>query len=303
MEKGYQIHRKESLADSLRRICTWQTERTTKIFRDETMSMRERVHEARKRVKETRALLRLFRGFLGDAFDDENRRFRDAGRELAPYRDTTTVVEAIRALPSGISDAIGRKAIRALRHIASDRQRAQFADESALRDRFESLISQLADADARLARAPLPDKTQFSIVERDFARTVSDGRRAMAVAYRSAEDAAFHEWRKRVKDHLHHIELLVNVWPKVMTAREKEIATLAQHLGRHHDLSVVEKFVCEAEATLGGADEVHRVNRILAAQRKRTATSARPIAERVYAIRPRDLAREAGALWDTWRRV
>jgi CHAD domain-containing protein len=300
MEKGYQLHRKESLADSLRRICAWQTERTAKNFRDETKSLEERVHEARKRIKETRALLRLFRGALGESFDDENHRFRDAGRELGPYRDTTTVVEAIKALPPRMREAIGPKAMRALRTFANERQQAQFAGESALRARFESLIVQLAGANERLAQAPLPDTARFSIIENGLARTISDGKRAMTSALKTGTDADFHEWSKRVKDLNHQIELLINVWPKVMTALEKETSTLAQHLGHHHDLALAAEVVHQTEGTLGESER-HRVVRVIAAQQKRSVAIARPIAERVYAVRPRRMARAIGTLWDVWR--
>jgi CHAD domain-containing protein len=300
MEKGYQLHRAESLRESLCRICAWQTERTAKIFHDETISMAERVHEARKRIKETRALLRLFRGALGDAFDEENRRFRDAGRELATYRDTTTVVEAVKALSPRVRETVGPKAMRALRTFANERQRAQFAGESALRERLESLTGRFAGANKRLAQASLPD-TSFSIIEDGLARTISTGKRAMASAFKSGTDADFHEWRKRVKDLGHHIELLINVWPRVMTAMEKETSSLAQHLGHHHDLALVAEVVHQTEGTLGNAAERHRIGRLIAAQQKRTVALARPIAERVYAVRPRRMARAIGTLWDLWR--
>jgi CHAD domain-containing protein len=301
MEKGYQLHRKESLADSLRRICAWQTARTAKIVRDETKPLDERVHEARKRIKETRALLRLFRGALGDAFDDENHRFRDAGRELAPYRDTKTVVEAIKSLPPRVREAIGPKAMRALRNFANERQQAQFGDESALRARFESLIVQLAGANGRLTQAPLPHRSRVAITEDGLARTISDGKRAMASAFKSGTDADFHEWRKRVKDLNHHIELLINVWPKMMTALEKETSTLAQHLGHHHDLALVADVLDQTEGTLGDAAERHRIGRLIAAQQKRAIALARPIAERIYSVRPRRMARAIATLWDVWR--
>ncbi len=301
MKKGYQLHRRESLGESLSRICAWQTERTAKIFRDETMSMEERVHEARKRIKETRALLRLFRGALGDAFDDENHRFRDAGRELAPYRDATTVVEAIKALSPRVRETVGPKAMRALRTFANERQRAQFAGESALRERFESLIARFAGANKRLAQASLPDTTRFSIIEEGLVSTISTGKRAMASAFKSGTDADFHEWRKRVKDLGHHIELLINVWPKVMTTMAKETSTLAQYLGHHHDLALVAEVVHQTEGTLGDAAERHRIGRLIAAQQKRTVALARPIAERLYAVRPRRMARAIGTLWDVWR--
>jgi len=301
MEKGYQLHRGESLGESLCRICAWQTERIAKIVHDETMSMEERVHEARKRIKETRALLRLFRGALGDAFDEENRRLRDAGRQLAPYRDATTVVEAIKALPPRVRETVGPKAMRALRTLANERQRAQFAGESALRERFESLIAGLIPSNERLAQASLPDTTRFSIIEDGLARTISTGRRAMASAFKSGTDADFHEWRKRVKDLGHHVELLINAWPNVMTALEKEISTLARHLGHHHDLALVVEMVGQTEGPLDDDAERRRISRLIAAQQKRTIALAHPIAERVYAIRSRRMARAISTLWDVWQ--
>jgi CHAD domain-containing protein len=300
MEKGYQLHRRESPGDSLRRIWAWQAERTAKIFRDETMSMQERVHEARKRIKETRALLRLFRGALGDAFDEENRLLRDAGRELAPYRDSTTLVEAVKALSPRVRKTLGVRTMRVLRTFAKERQRAQFADESALREQFETLIVRLAGANERLANTALPVKTRFSIIEDDLARTVSSGRRSMASAFKAGSGTAFHEWRKRVKDFGHQLELLINVWPKVMSAMEKEITTLAHHLGHHHDLALVAEVVRQTEEALGGPAEMHRAGRVIANQQKLAAKFARPIAERIYAVRPREIVREIAAWWDTW---
>jgi CHAD domain-containing protein len=196
---------------------------------------------------------------------------------------------------------VGPKAMRALRTFANERQRAQFAGESALRARFESLIVRLAGTNERLAQASLPDTTRFSIIEDGLARTISTGKSAMASAFKSGSDGDFHEWRKRVKDLGHHIELLVNVWPNVMTALEKEIATLARHLGHHHDLALVAEVVHQTEGTLGDAAETHRIGRLIAVQQKLTVAPARSIAERVYAVRPRRMARAIGTLWDVWR--
>jgi CHAD domain-containing protein len=191
--------------------------------------------------------------------------------------------------------------MRALRTLANERQQAQFAGESALRELFESLIARLAGATERLAQASLPDTMHFSIIEDGLARTISTGRRAMASAFKSGTDSDFHEWRKRVKDLGHHIELLINVWPNVMTALEKEISTLARHLGHHHDLALVAEMVGQTEGPLDDDAERRRIGRLIAAQQKRTIALAHPIAERVYAIRSWHMARTLGTLWDAWQ--
>src|SRR3954465_9315173 len=62
--------------------------------------LRERdVHEARKRLKKTRALLRLTRPAMKPkAFRARNRALRDAGRELSGARDAEVMVETVEDL-------------------------------------------------------------------------------------------------------------------------------------------------------------------------------------------------------------
>ena len=59
----------------------------------------EAVHEARKALKRTRAVLRLLRCALGEAaFQRENERARAIGRQLAPIRDAQAMLDALDAL-------------------------------------------------------------------------------------------------------------------------------------------------------------------------------------------------------------
>ena len=81
---GYAFRADEAPAPTLRRLLAERIDRALGALRDETLASETRVHEVRKRMKESRALLRLFRRVLGDVFSEENRRFRDAGRLLAP---------------------------------------------------------------------------------------------------------------------------------------------------------------------------------------------------------------------------
>ena len=52
------------------------------------------MHQARKRFKELRALLRLVREPLGARFKLDNRRLRDVGRRLAESRDAAAMLES-----------------------------------------------------------------------------------------------------------------------------------------------------------------------------------------------------------------
>src|SRR6476661_2633971 len=57
------------------------------------------IHEVRKRLKETRAILRLIRDEIGDRpFDLDNRRLRDAGRVLSAVRDAHVLIDTLATL-------------------------------------------------------------------------------------------------------------------------------------------------------------------------------------------------------------
>src|SRR5947208_439602 len=54
------------------------------------------VHDARKRFKKVRAVLRLVRAELGErAYQRENKCFRDAGRPLTEVRDAKILIETL----------------------------------------------------------------------------------------------------------------------------------------------------------------------------------------------------------------
>ena len=59
----------------------------------------EAIHDARKRIKKTRALLRLARpGLKTKAYRRRNRELRDTGRGMSGTRDADVLVETVDAL-------------------------------------------------------------------------------------------------------------------------------------------------------------------------------------------------------------
>src|SRR5690606_39104018 len=68
-------------------------------------------------------------------------------------------------------------------------------------------------------------------------RDYRGGRRAWGAARADGGAEAFHEWRKQVQHHWHHMRLLRNLWPEAMQAREDAAKRLSDLLGRDHDLA------------------------------------------------------------------
>lgn len=188
------------------------------------------IHEARKRLKEIRAVLRLGHFMLDSDFASLNRRFRDTARQLAATREADALIEIVEALRASARDPIEKRALTRVRRIFSE-------DRVAEPDRLD-ITAQLANA-----------RDELSFAEGSFARglrkTYRDGRRGFRAARDQRTAESIHEWRKRVKDLWYHAQVLAPVWPELMNAHTALLHDLSRLLGDHHD-------VCALAAAAGG---------------------------------------------------
>ncbi|NJK27804.1 MAG: CHAD domain-containing protein [Coleofasciculaceae cyanobacterium SM2_3_26] len=81
----YQLTTKETVSNGIKRVAQEELDRAIAQLSGQTEeSHEEAIHDARKRLKKLRALLRLVRDRLGqDAYERENLCFRDAARKLS----------------------------------------------------------------------------------------------------------------------------------------------------------------------------------------------------------------------------
>lgn len=231
------------------------------------------VHNARKRFKETRALLRLIREPLGEQFAIENAWFRDAGRELAAVRDADAMLEALEKLelPRGVRTKAKRALQKKRMHPPLD-------------GLIASALDQLVIAQARITLWP-PMDDSFDTIAAGLRRTYRDGRRAMNEAH-SAE--ALHEWRKFVKTHWYHVQLLRHVWPPLTKAYAGVLDELSHALGDHHDLHVL------GESAPG-------LQETIAARQQELEQQAFALGARIYAERPDAFLARMQGWWNAWR--
>jgi CHAD domain-containing protein len=265
---AYAIERHEQVPAAVRRIMDEQIVRAREQLTDAATPVAKRVHDARKRFKETRALLRLI--------GVENTWFRDAGRELAAARDAEAVLEALATLEL-------ERAVRA----RVKRQLAKPGSED-LDARVTNVLAQLVVAQARIETWPEIEDS-FDAIAAGLERAYRGGRRAMKGA---RTDAQMHEWRKRVKEHWYHVQLLRHAWPEMMKAYAGVLEELSHALGDHHDLAVLRAGVASPpEAFVFAVD----------ARQREQERRAREIGSRVYAERPRTWSARMRKVWDAWR--
>jgi len=297
---GYELRPDETPFAALGRIVAEQMSETAADLRDRKTDASERVHESRKRFKETRALLRLFREPLGrEQFMTENLWYRDTARELAEYRDADAIVTAVDNLPPKVRRELGPAIMRSLRRMTRNEHRAIYDDQATAEARIENIAAQLPVAAARLNSVPPSAVDGFESIEPGLIRSLRAGKRAMREARATRDPLAFHEWRKRVKDHWHQVQLLEPMWPEKLADRDQLLDDLTHILGEHHDLEVIRDLVATSENVFDPAD-VERIARTLTARQRRLERKAGSLGAKIYGKRPKEFAARLAKRWKKW---
>lgn len=291
---GYRFrHDDASVEAGFRRIAGEQLARAVASLEDDG-ALHEGVHDARKRIKKLRGLLRLVRpGFK--AFAPENATLRDAARTLSGLRDHAAMIEALDRLAARYPDRVDAARTAPFRSVLEAR-RDEAAGANDLPERIEAFREVLREAKDRAEGWRLKARG-WEALGPGLAQIYGQGREAMAVAHKTARGEDFHEFRKRVKDHGYHARLLAPVWPVLMEPYAALLDDLGEVLGEQHDLVALAPVVAASglEPEVRGALED-----LIAEERRRLEARALVIGARVYAERPKSMARRMGAWWGAW---
>ena len=249
----------------------------------------ESVHEARKSLKKTRAVLRLARcGLAKRSYRSENRSLRDAGRAVSQVRDADVMVETVDALRQRYAGLVPASTFTAVRRrLATEAKAARELDENVV----GRLVDDLKDALRRVDDWPL-DGIDWKTVRRGAIRSYGRARKAGAVAISDPSAENLHEWRKGVKDLWYHQRLLEEAWPTVMAAQAGEAHALPGALGEDHDLAVLAERLADGGESVAG-ESIGRDELLELAGRRRAelVDSAVQMRRRLFAESPKAYGR------------
>ncbi|WP_373354385.1 CHAD domain-containing protein [Pseudoroseicyclus sp. CXY001] len=277
----------EPPATFLTRVAETQLRKALAPLEGEEMPSPDEIHDIRKRLKKLRGLLRLFRG-AAPFYAEENAAYRDAARILAPLRDAAAVLESYERLrAAGLIDAEATRPFR--EGLEAAQAEAETGGEAPgrrdeVRLRLEAALGRVADWELT--------EDGWGAVAPGLTETYRRGRKGLKAA-ESREGEALHDWRKRVKYHWYHARLLSPVWPEALAPHVAAASALSDLLGDRHDLDVL------AAALPGGLESAAEegLREALCTEARRLEDAAFAIGQKLYAERPKALARRWGALF------
>lgn len=248
------------------------------------------VHEARKHLKKTRALLRLVRPALGKhVYRSENDVLRDAGLALSGARDADVLAQTVAKLAEHAAGRLPADTFDQLGD-AFAVQAAEGRDAAGATPVLEltNVIETLRAAGQRVEAWPLDD-ANWDTVLAGLARAYARGRDAFAVARANSEPELLHAWRKRAKDLWYHQRLLAPAWPRLLGAQAEEAHALTELLGDDHDLAVLAGRLTDEAAPLPPAVDAERAALLALVEHRsdELRTAATHLGHRVYAESPK----------------
>ena len=306
--RAYRLKPKEKPAKGIRRIAAGRAANALDELREaERGSFAESVHEARKDLKKTRAVLRLVRDRLGDdLYRRENRRFRDAGRSLAAARDAEVKLETLAELRERFGDEFPDEGVEPFERILrEERDATTKAQEAAAREEngggaLASAEEAVAVGRKRIPKWPLGGGS-WDLVEPGLVRTYRRGRGRFRDVLDSPGPEAVHEWRKRVKDLWYQLRIVREAWPPVLGETADEAHELADRLGDHHDLALVASELEARRETFTGEEERKALLGLVERRQDELLEQAIALGHRLYAEKPKAFRRRLAGYWEAWR--
>lgn len=275
----FRLRKKERVDHGVKRLAAEQIDEARgQLAKRENVE--EAIHEARKNVKKTRALLRLA-GYGG-----EDQRLRDIGRALSGVRDTAVMIEVFDALIEK------HRASLANENFAHIRRGLEQSKQSADVEKAVSLALDGLDATRRrVADWPIQGHG-FQTLGSGFERSYRRARKALHRAEANSAERCYHNFRKRVKEHWYHMRLFENWWTEPLEARTASLKDLETWLGDHHNLAVLrEKLELEPN--------IERLFTLVATDQCELERNSISLGRRLYEQKPKQFVRGLSKLWES----
>jgi CHAD domain-containing protein len=297
---SYRFADSQEPVQEIKRVVCEQIDQAMQELTDDNMDRHKGVHQARKRFKKIRAILRLTRQELGDTYQDENQIFRNLGRQLAQARDAEAMIETFDSLCDAYKDQLRSRSFQAVRK-ALEQRRQTIADEQVDLDKqIETAVDALQEAKQRVMLWSLHVE-KYQDLSSGLRQTYRHGRKARVQAYRKTTPEHFHEWRKHVKNHWYHVRLLQKTWPDIMQAYGQALKRLAELLGDDHDLTVFRQTLLAQPETFGTDRDIQVLLRLSEQRQTDLRIQAKTLGKRIFAEKSSCFSRRMQQYMAAWQ--
>lgn len=286
----YSLDLDEPLGDEVRRIASGRLSDAAALLRNQPDGLDNAIHDARRHIKQCRALYRLIASGAKDFQKVENERLGDVGRRLSHLRDAKALVEATDYLRHEVpTKSNGLLMDRLAKRL--DQRRADLTSSST-----EAVIALASAEQDLLAAVDAVRDLGLSSSRRKGANCLARGwetigrkARATIKASEDGHDEAFHDMRKRTQDRWMHAMLMRDLWPSALAAIQRQGKTLSDMLGKAQDLAILLHAVAGSSELVSDAVESEAIRDLVVAEQTKLQRQCRELAAALFGkAKPRD---------------
>jgi CHAD domain-containing protein len=288
----FRFKKKESVARAVRRLCCERLDDALETL--EKTARFEAVHNVRKEIKKLRSILRLTRGEIGEkTYRKHTKALREAANLLTAFRDAQVKLSAFDDLSKHFKDKLPLRP--KIKNALRDRCRAE---ERKLSTAVAPLKAILCESKEELDNLKLKAKG-WQAIGPGLKKVYGRGLAAFETISAEPSEENFHEWRKRVKDLWHQLNLLYPARPGKLRARTEKLEKLGNLLGDDHDLFMLREFVTKK---FPRTHDLNAFELMIFARQRELRTAAVKLGRRFYREKPNRFCRRIGDYWRNWRR-
>ena len=286
----YSLDLDEPLEDEVRRIAAGRLADAAALLREQPEGVDNAIHDARRHIKQCRALYRLVASAAKDFQKAENERLGEIGRGLSRLRDAKALIEATEFLRHEVpTKSNGLLMDRLAKRL--DQRRAEMTTSSAeaaeALNSAEQHLLRAAEAASGLSLSGSRRKSAVCLA-RGWEKVGRKAREAIK-ASEDGHDEAFHDMRKRTQDRWMHAALLCDLWPSALAAIHRQGKTLSDRLGQAQDLAILLDTVTVSGELVSDAVESEAIRDLVVAQQKKLQHECRELAAALFGkAKPRD---------------
>jgi CHAD domain-containing protein len=295
---GFRLKCDQTVSSEIRRIVLRQLElATSELTSVGDPESDEAIHDARKRVKKIRAVIRLVRPVLDKTCRAEDSELRRVHQMLAPVADGHGVVEMLDALARRYKKSLPRKTVASMHANLLAREK-RIGSETAAAHVLQQ-ASHALRVERRHVRHWRLKEEGFGAVEEGLKESVRRARKAMMTVWRRPTAHHYHTWRRHVKAHWFHVRLLEGRCGNHLMRYQRQLEALDGVLGEYHNLILLRDLMV-TDGSLS-RQETAQCLRVIARYQRRLRLHAHVLGARIYTEKPRRFVRRVKRLWQTTR--
>jgi CHAD domain-containing protein len=251
------------------------------------------IHDARRRVKKVRAVIRLVQPGRNKGFRAVDKDLHDVSRLLAPVADGRGIIATLDALAHLYRKRLPKPVVDSIRAGLLDR-----AAQTARQARSDHVLPTSAatlKAERRRVKYWEMRTEGFRALAPGIETNFRQSRKAMLAARRRPTVEQYHEWRRLVKNHWFHLRLLASRCGYHLRADQSQLETLDGVLGECHNLAMLLDVL--ANHSYVSRAETARCLRVVSAYQRLLRQQAQSFGAAIYREKPRDFVKRIRHFW------